>query len=478
VWQVVNNRDSTRTVNYTGACPERSRRDALNRIASGFTTSTRWGTSYAIDAWGNLYQKNPVSGKLATDPLTQTATTKNQFSGFCYDLAGNLLGQSGCPGLPYTPTYSYDAENRMTTTAGVTYSYDGDGKRVKKSSGTLYWTGMGSDALDETDLAGTVQREYVFFNGKRVARLTPPSTVRYFFSDHLGSHDLVTSATGAIQEESDYHPYGEEAVIVDTLSTQPYKFTGKERDAESNLDEFGARYYSSSLGRFLIPDEFTGGPIDLFEDDGPASQALPYADINDPQSLNKYAYTYNNPLRYTDPNGHCPECLEIEEVVVTVGAAAATGALSGAETGAEIGAVGGTVVEPGGGTAAGGVGGGIIGGVIGGAVGLGVGGYAEYKEHFSNPGAPPPPPTPKPPATVPSPQMAEHKKGARPSTTEDHQAGKTRKKRDAGGEKGDQRRADKGMYPRRPPGGNQPKGGWPPKPKPPKPPKKKHGESS
>jgi hypothetical protein len=47
----------------------------------------------------------------------------------------------------------------------------------------------------------------------------------------------------------------------------------------------------------------------LFGVDDPASQALPYADITDPQSLNKYSYTYNNPLRYTDPNGHCPWCI-------------------------------------------------------------------------------------------------------------------------------------------------------------------------
>ena len=83
-----------------------------------------------------------------------------------------------------------------------------------------------------------------------------------------------------------------------------YKFTGKERDAESGLDYFGARYYGSSLGRFMQSDEFPGGPVDLFETDDPSSQALPYADIKDPQSLNKYSYTYNNPLRYVDPDGH------------------------------------------------------------------------------------------------------------------------------------------------------------------------------
>jgi RHS repeat-associated protein len=95
------------------------------------------------------------------------------------------------------------------------------------------------------------------------------------------------------------------------------KFTGKERDAETGLDYFLARYYSGAQGRFLSPDEFKGGPDDaLTGRDITPPGPLPYADIGNPQSLNKYAYTYNNPLRYTDPDGHCPIC------VVVIGAAA------------------------------------------------------------------------------------------------------------------------------------------------------------
>ncbi len=64
-------------------------------------------------------------------------------------------------------------------------------------------------------------------------------------------------------------------------------FTGKERDTESGLDNFGARYYGSSMGRFMSPDP----------------SGLAYADITNPQSFNLYSYVLNNPLRYVDPNG-------------------------------------------------------------------------------------------------------------------------------------------------------------------------------
>jgi RHS repeat-associated protein len=65
------------------------------------------------------------------------------------------------------------------------------------------------------------------------------------------------------------------------------RYTGKERDSESGLDNFGARYNSSSMGRFMSPDP----------------KILSLRHIINPQKWNKYAYTINNPLRYFDPNG-------------------------------------------------------------------------------------------------------------------------------------------------------------------------------
>ena len=68
--------------------------------------------------------------------------------------------------------------------------------------------------------------------------------------------------------------------------------TGKERDAESGNDYFGARYYASSVGRFMSPDWSA------------KVEPVPYSKLDDPQSLNLYAYVGNNPLSRVDPDGH------------------------------------------------------------------------------------------------------------------------------------------------------------------------------
>ena len=73
------------------------------------------------------------------------------------------------------------------------------------------------------------------------------------------------------------------------------KFTGKERDTESGLDYFGARYYASNMGRWMSPD-WADKP-----------EAVPYSSLGNPQSLNLYGYVGNNPLRAVDPDGHLSE---------------------------------------------------------------------------------------------------------------------------------------------------------------------------
>jgi RHS repeat-associated protein len=89
-----------------------------------------------------------------------------------------------------------------------------------------------------------------------------------------------------------------------------YKFTGKERDTETGLDYFGARYYGSNMGRWMSPD-WAAKPT-----------AVPYAMFGDPQSLNLYGYVRNNPLAKADLDGHgdamtryysCAECRAAED---------------------------------------------------------------------------------------------------------------------------------------------------------------------
>jgi RHS repeat-associated protein len=140
-----------------------------------------------------------------------------------------------------------------------------------------------------------------------------PVGTEYLTADHLGSTRLVTSSTGAERRCLDYLPFGEQMTqgmgtrgACYASATEPrVKFTGKERDAETGLDYFLARYYSAAQGRFTSPDEFQGGIVDPFTGQQVGAPGpLPYADITDPQTLNKYAYVRNNPLRYTDPDGH------------------------------------------------------------------------------------------------------------------------------------------------------------------------------
>jgi len=279
IYQIANNRDTTRTQNFTY--------DNLNRLAQAWSSGPQWGETFSVDPWSNMWQRSGVTGKTYYEALSAPANLQNQLTGFTYDVAGNMI-QNG------SVTYTYDGDNRLTATAGWTYVYDGDGVRVKKSNGstgTLYWTGTGSEAISESNLAGADQEEYVFF-GKRVARRDVASNaVHYYFSDHLGSANIVTNASGGIEDESDYYPYGGEMPITNTVP-QNYKFTGKERDAESGLDDFGARYHASALGRFMTPD-WDAKPV-----------TVPYAKFGDPQTLNLYSYVENAPVNRADADGH------------------------------------------------------------------------------------------------------------------------------------------------------------------------------
>lgn len=128
--------------------------------------------------------------------------------------------------------------------------------------------------------------------------LAPPtaSGVYYYFEDQLGTSRVIADSTGNVCYDADFYPYGGERAIVDNCP-QDYKFTGKERDEESQLDNFEARYYSWQMGRFMTPD-WSKNP-----------QGVPYADFDDPQTLNLYSYVRDNPASRFDEDGHAGDCV-------------------------------------------------------------------------------------------------------------------------------------------------------------------------
>jgi RHS repeat-associated protein len=295
VVSITNNNDTTRSQSFTY--------DRLNRLLSAQNAGTDcskvlpdghteyWGNTYSYDAWGSLLQK--TVSKCSAENLNVAALSNNRLSGYSYDAAGNMLSDGA-------NTYTYDAGGMVKTAGGITYLYDADGERFQKwQNGTgwkSYWRGMGSAVLAEGDASGNLTSEYIFFNGQRLARVDlPGNAVHYYLSDHLGSTSLEVSASGVIENESDYYPWGGELQISNHDPVNHYKFTGKERDAESGLDYFEARYYSNGLGRFISSD-WSATP-----------EPIPYADLDDPQSLNLYTYVRNIPTAKVDLDGHgCP----------------------------------------------------------------------------------------------------------------------------------------------------------------------------
>jgi RHS repeat-associated protein len=263
----------------------------VNRLTS--VTDTGYTRAFSYDAFGNMWISGSPTGITPQGNQPQASglyNAHNQFGGGAYDAAGNETSVNG-------NTITYDAESKQASVAGLgvaeTYLYDGAGKRVAKGV-----TGSAPNTVFAYDAQGQLAAEY------STAGNNSPCGTCYLSADHLGTTRLVTNgdAQATVISRHDYLPFGEEIAgsqagrdshwgqFNDTVNQ---KFTGKERDQESGLDYFGARYYGSALGRWASPD---------WSD---APQAVPYVDFAEPQTLNLYAYGRNNPLKNTDPDGHC-----------------------------------------------------------------------------------------------------------------------------------------------------------------------------
>jgi RHS repeat-associated protein len=165
----------------------------------------------------------------------------------------------------------------------ATFVYDGDGKRVKSTiNGTIttYFAGA------HYEVSGSTITKYYYAGAQRIAMRTG-GTLNYLVGDHLGSTSLTTNASGQDISEQRYKAWGEVRYASGNVPTK-YQYTGQfSYESEFGLYFYNARWYDSSLGRFNQPDTIIPEQ----------TQGV--------QAWDRYAYTNNNPVLYTDPTGHC-----------------------------------------------------------------------------------------------------------------------------------------------------------------------------
>jgi RHS repeat-associated protein len=192
-------------------------------------------------------------------------------------------------GTTYTQTF--DVENRLVSVAvsggGTThYQYDANGQMVKKiapdGTVTVYL------GLVEYEIDGGVTETTSYYSvpGARVVRVN--STLSYVLTDHLGSSSVTLDDGGNESGMLRYYAYGETRISTGSTPTERW-YTGQVRQDDIGLDYFNARWYSSRIGRFVSADVMV-------------------PDAGNPQALNRFTYSRNNPVKYIDPSGHAAIC--------------------------------------------------------------------------------------------------------------------------------------------------------------------------
>jgi RHS repeat-associated protein len=271
--------------------------DNLKRLKSATETigSQTWKQTFNYDQHGNrTFDANNTTtipsgcSTALCNPTIDPAN--NRFSsgqGYTFDDGGNVTQNAD------NAKFVYDGSNKIVEVRNATTNglisknyYDGDGVRVKvEESGVT--TVFVYDAFDNLVAEYTVN-----------APENQDPKVNYLTTDMLGTPRVVTDENREIVSRRDMMPFGEEiaAGVGGRSTTHGYggsndvrqKFTGQQRDTVAKLDYFNARHYTFALGRFMSPDSFGGK-------------------IANPQTLNLYAYSLNNPLKWVDPSGHMPD---------------------------------------------------------------------------------------------------------------------------------------------------------------------------
>jgi RHS repeat-associated protein len=185
-----------------------------------------------------------------------------------YDANGNRLG------IGAAPDAVYDSENRLVSDGTTSYAYDAEGTRVRAGS-TIF-------VRDLLEVTGATSWRYYHLGRERVARRDQAGTVSYYHGDQVGTVRRLINNAGAVVATRRFGPFGE--LLASTGQADPFGLAGERRDP-SGLYRMGARSMDPVHGLFTSPDP----------SDDP--------DPRRPQTLNRYAYAYNNPARVIDPTG-------------------------------------------------------------------------------------------------------------------------------------------------------------------------------
>ena len=308
--------------------------DGVNRLQTA--TVSGHTLSYNPDEWGNMWCSDsggwsctPLHGSQLNQHMNFNIGTNQIWDDgdgvYQYDAAGNLL-QDGTHG------YVYDAENRLTCVKGsdgtctsynaMLYLYDGQGQRVgKQQADTLedyVYDPQGHIISVHDGSANLLRSELYSPDGRHVStwegNTWSTSNLFWNHADWLGTERVRTNSSGVVVQSFTDTPYGMNFASDSSADVSPMHFTGKQRDYESGLDYFGARFFGggNSLGRFMIPD--------------PLGQDA--AEPGNPQSWNMYAYAGNNPTTNVDPDGE--DCINTSDqtsssVIVSVASGTCNG---------------------------------------------------------------------------------------------------------------------------------------------------------
>lgn len=288
----------SQTIGYPASGPEASfsqtqtyAYDGYNRLRQ-FTEGSA-SRIYSYDVWGNQVVSDTGFPKADFMPAAYDSLNRIASPAAVYDSHGNQLTIGRM-----VMTYNGDDLQKtaqVSNGGSAAYEYDGQGRRVRK-----LFCSNSPTCTDSTP--AVVKTTYVYdASGRLMSEDSSSGTSigrEYNTSDSLGSVRLVTDGQGNVLRRYDYIPFGEELprdfngrssmypVASGSFDNQSNKFTGKERDPETGLDHFGARYVSGVQGRFMSPDPSPDGVNPL-----------------DPQSWNLYSYVRNRPMRYIDIGG-------------------------------------------------------------------------------------------------------------------------------------------------------------------------------